>query len=678
MKKKEFLLGIFTLISLILIINFASAEIILNQAPNSIYNLGDFISLQVKVTSPTDAGETFRINLLCSGIETEIYKEFLGIPAGEEVIRKPSIPLVKSFIGNSIGTCRVKYSFGNEMKFTDNFELSNKLIVTLSSDKNEFSPEEQVTISGSVTKESSGIVNGIVNAQLIGENNSKIVEVSDSVKDGKFSFSMQVPKNSPAGKYLIRVNVSESDSKGDLTNIGSANYNILIIQVPKSLEIFFEESAVNPEETLRVKAILHDQTGVPIQTNADISIKNSLGKLVEEKLLSTNEFLEYTIPRGTIPSEYSVFASAEELSNERTFSIKTLEKIDTQIINSTLTITNTGNVPYQKEILIKVGETPFSINVDLKVGQSTKYELSAPNGEYDVEIISSGITSKNSNVALTGNAVNVRESGIISNFFNNTLVWIFIILLLAGIGTILYRKRHKKTFFGYETSPNQKKLHKKENNSTSEKTYERTYEKSSMITSNKAELSLSLKGDKQTASIICLKIKNLHSLRAEKTNYNDVLQEIIRLAEEKKASIYENSENIFFIFSPLKTRTFKNERTALNLANNISNAITAYNRLAREKINAGISVSNGIIIAGLDKGILKFMSMGNFINNSKKIASLSDGEVLLNEELRTKLGAEVKTQKRELSGVTTYSVNEVRDDERSKEFIRRFMQRMRD
>ncbi len=183
-----------------------------------------------------------------------------------------------------------------------------------------------------------------------------------------------------------------------------------------------------------------------------VQIKNSAGKIIERENISTNEFLELQIPNGEQPSEWRIFASSEGLESEQAFSIKQLEKISFQIINSTLTVTNTGNVHYNKTVLVKVGESPLNIDVNLDVGESSKYLLSAPDGEYNVEVMAEGISGRNQNVLLTGKAIDIRETGMIIDFVSNPIVWVFVILVLAGVGAVLYRRRHNRSFFGYPQS----------------------------------------------------------------------------------------------------------------------------------------------------------------------------------------------------------------------------------
>jgi class 3 adenylate cyclase len=189
-------------------------------------------------------------------------------------------------------------------------------------------------------------------------------------------------------------------------------------------------------------------------------------------------------------------------------------------------------------------------------------------------------------------------------------------------------------------------------------------------------LSLSVKGDQQDISLICLRIKNIDRLKESKTDYEPVLQQIVNIAEEQKAYIYGAQDNVFLIYAPTKTKTFRNERTAIDTARKITDLVEEYNKLAREKIILGISANYGTIVAGVEENVMKFMGMGTLMNSAKRLATLSDGELLLSERMRDKLGPDIKTQKKEISGTTTYIIREIRDDEKSKEFIRRFLDRM--
>jgi len=652
-------------ILVIFLINSISAEIVIQQNPSNLYNLGDTMSIPIKITSLSEFGDRFLIKLICNEAETELHREYVLLQAGGEVERNPPIPLIKSFIGDLKGICRLKYVFGTEIKLTNEFTISELININITTKQNEFVPQTEITLEGQAKRENGESVNGFVDMELIRENASGSIFASNTVKNSLFTLKFSLPKETASGQYLLKIKVYEKDSKGEITNTGFYNYNILATQVPTNLEVFIENQELEPSETLRTKAILHDQTGQQISSTSNILIKNGKGKIIEQREISTDEFFELQIPSNNLPDTWTIIASSSELTGQSLLKIKSVEKIETQIVNKTLIIENIGNVLYNHTLLIKIGAESVNVDVLLKVGESKKYGLSAPEGEYNIEVVIDGKSNGNENVFLTGKAIDVQENGF--SLENNTIIWIIIIIVLAFFGIKLFRRWHKKSFFGYPVS---------EKNRPEKKEETIQLKKSSVITKNKAELSLSVKGDQQEVSLVCLKIKNIDKLKESKTNYEEILQKIVNMAEEQKAYIYGAQENIFLIYAPTKTKTFKNERTAINTTRRIESLVREYNKMAREKIILGISVNHGTIVAGAEGNVLKFMSMGTLMNSAKKLASLSDGELLLSEKIRDKLGADIKTQKKEISGTTAYIIKEIRDDEKSKEFIRKFMDRM--
>jgi hypothetical protein len=230
---------------------------------------------------------------------------------------------------------------------------------------------------------------------------------------------------------------------------------------------------------------------------------------------------------------------------------------------------------------------------------------------------------------------------------------------------MIFRKGCKKSFFG--------KIHFKK----SEKIKSTPLAKNSIVGSKMpAKLSLSIKGNKQTASLICLKIKNLKELESIKGNAEETLQKIVNHAEAEKAAIYENGNNLFIILAPALTKTFANERTAIELAQKIKSDLENHNKLYKQKIHFGIAINTGSIITKLEEGTLKFMSMGTLITTAKKIASISKGEILLSEKLREKVMTEVKTEKHVKEKTPVYTIKEIKSKTANKRFISEFIHRL--
>ena len=648
--------------------SFASAEVLVTQQPKGLYNLGDTMSIPVKITTLTDISELFTMRLICNGIETEVYKEYLILSAGDEKKREPYMPLIQSFIGKSTGTCKIKISLGAESQLTNEFQITDLIKVELKNQQTETAPGKEVLVEIEATKENGKAVNGLLELRVLGGNSSENIEVFDTVRNGYGSVTFSFPKETAAGSYLVSINVSEKDSQEEVTNKGFVDYTLRITQVPTNLEILFENNEVEPDSIMKLKTILHDQTGESIDSISFITIKNSEGVVMQQMEQATDTFLELPILYKEPSAEWTVKAESNNLTSESTFKILERAKVKTEILNRTLIITNIGNVYYNNTVTIKIENTTIGVYVSLDIDKSKKYLLSAPNGEYQVEVITlEGDNQVVKGVELTGKVIDIKESseGVV-RIIRHPISWIFMIMILGVFAFFMLKKDYRKSFFGRVNLPLGEKIKRDDAPS----------KKGLLSTANRAELSLSLKGDKQNASIACLKIKNFKEIQSGKGNVKETLQKIVSYAEGKKVNIYENQENIFFILAPVKTKTFDNEKTALDIAQKIKTELTEHNNLFKQKIEFGISLHHGTIVAKSEGEVLKFMSMGTLITTAKKISSISDEEILLSEKTTEKLAANLKTEKHEQSGITYYSIKEIKNRDEHKNFINSFLKRI--
>jgi len=665
---------IFLLIFVILISSFASAEMIITEQPKEFYNMGDIISMPLKIITTNEVNAFFSMYLICNGIETEIHKEYIGLKAGEEKEISASIPLMISFVGKSTGICKIKPMLGKEYILTKEFEISDLITIKSIFEESEFKPEQDIVIEGEAVKKNEEMVQGIVELKIMNKNSS-LIEKIGTVKNGYFYLNFSLPKESKAGQYLVKIDVYEMDSDGQKTNKGFITHNILIKQIPTSLEIVFENSEIDPGTNLNVKSILHDQTGENIESNSIITIKNQKNEILEKTEKLTNDFLNFPIAYNEPPANWTVIAVSNELTAETIFKIKEKQDVKIELINKTLTITNMGNVPYKKLVKVKIGNETLDIDVFLDVDKTQKYFLTAPDGKYKIEIMTDEGNKINETITLTGKTVDVKEvsEGVVS-LMRHPIVWIFIIAILGFITFLVFKKGRKRIFFG-RTDSNKKGKEQKKFWLERKKTIALT--KNSIVnTKNKAELSLSIQGNKQNASIVCLKIKNLKEIQSKKSNAEETLQKIVNIAEENKAVTYENQDNLFFILAPIKTRTFKNETTAVKIAQKTQKILKEYNKLAKQKIDFGISLNYGTIIAKQEKDILKFMSMGTLITTAKKISSISKEEIFLSEKIKDKLSTNIKTAKEQKDKIAVYTIKEIKDREGNKKFIRSFLNRI--
>lgn len=660
--------GIISLILCMFFVSMISAEVVITQQPNDVYNLGDTITVPVKIVALTDASDLLTMRLICNGIETEVYKEYLMMSAGEEKTREPSVPLIQSFLGRPTGTCKIKTIFGSEIKLSEEFSISDLIKLEIKNKTEEVAPGEAAMLEIQATKEDGKDVNGIIELSIALGNSSDDIEIFDTVRNGYGLVAFSFPKETAAGNYLVSVNVTERDSTGEITNKGFLDYNIKIKQIPTSLEIFFENENVEPDTNLNVKAILRDQAGGKIESTAMIEIKNSKGDLISQTEQSTDSFLEFPISYKEPSAIWTVKATSNEISGEAKFRILEKARVNTEILNDTLIVTNTGNIPYNNTVSVKIEETVLNIDVYLKIDESKRYLLSAPDGKYQVEILTEENNQIVGNVPLTGKMISVKEaSGGVVRIIKHPVSWLFIAVILGYFFFVIFKKGYKKSFIGDSNI----------SSNYSTKNILGGQKKTSLFaTTNPAELSLSIKGDKQDANIVCLKIRNFREVYSNKNYIKDTLRSLSALAEERKAFIYENQETILFILAPIKTRTFNNEKNALNLAQKIKEELNEHNRKFKQKIDFGLSMNEGVIVAKQEEGVLKFMSMGTLITIAKKIAAVSNGEVLLSERMRDKLATMTKTEKHEASGVIYHTVKEFKTNEDHSKFLKSFLNRI--
>ena len=622
------------------------------------------MSIPIKITTLTNIASPFTINLICNGVETSILTEYIVLSAGEETERSPQVPLMESIIGRPTGNCILKAILGSETyQLTDEFAISDYVGISIREQKIEAAPEEMIILEGDALKDNGEAVQGIAEVLII-KDNETVIELIDTVQNGYFYFNFSLPQDSTAGQYLVQLNIYENDLSGEKTNKGFVNYNLLITQVPTSLEIVFDTSRVEPGTDLKVKTILHDQTGEPIEATSIITIKNQDNEIMDQLEEATNQFLEFPIYYNEPAAEWKIVALSNRINAENSFEIIEKEDVEINLINRTITILNKGNVPYcNKSVLIKIGNDSVNVDVCLEVDEEQEYILTAPEGEYQVDIISDGEERISQSVMLTGRTIDVKEISRRS-FVRHPLVWIFLIAILGFVAFLFFKKGYKRNFVGYITK------RKKSREALP------LIKGSLLNTKNKAEISLSIKGDKQNVSIICLKIKNLSEIGSKEGIAKESLQKIVDLIEEKKAYTYENNENLFFIFAPVNTKTFSNEKTAIEVAQKIESALTEANRLYKNKIDFGIGLNYGTIVAKKEKGVLQFMSMGTLITTAKKTANASKGTIFLGEKINDKLRTQVKTEKEMHGNTELYKIKEIKTKADHKNFLANFVKRL--
>lgn len=671
-------------------LNFVSAGIYFSEV-NSKYNFGDLVEINVQV-DPVLEGYLLKVDLICQGNKVINFNN-LPDESGNVNIK---LPLNFFTIDETQGECYFSGTYGPDTRESMKFEISRKLNVRLNADSFFANPGEEILISGKAERLNRKVINGEVeitipllnledietvetNEDSVDSNNTaenadadnETAEESEEVPEtvifdagkfygkvtsGDFSVNIILPENSPAGDYRIETLVYE-ESSGKRSGEGTALANLKVFQVLKGIDISLNDQNFDPGETFEFKPFLLDQTGQNVDEEVSVIIRNSELERVYEKIVKSQEVINYQLPTNLEAGNYEIIASGGGFESIKKIYVNEKAIVSFEIINSTLVVTNIGNIPYNKDIEVELNGKSFVKKVELALGESEKFKLSGPEGAYNIKVSDGNSEITQGGVMLTGRFVDVDtisgKTGI-SKF----ALWIIVIVILGGILFFLFRVVYQKKSFAFH--------------SDAKKDIVEIKKEGVIGPQNQADQVLVLKGNKNAAVVLVLKIKNKIG-KLEKTT----LEKSMEYVYQKKGAVYEQGDFIFIIFSSLMTKTNKNEILAAKSAENIINIFGEHNKKFRDKIDFGIGINSGEIINKIDEGKLKFTALGNFIVAAKRLADASDKNIFVTNEFYQRGGSEIKAEKKKIASGEVYEIRRVIDQEKNQEFIKGFVNRMR-
>ena len=649
------------LVMLIVMSSVVSAEIILSQ-PKSLYNLGEEIKLTAEVSSISEG--YFSVDLVCENTHKNVYNSLLT-----KKQTNIALPLVPLYIGNLSGECYFSAEYGKNLKESQRFEISREIEVNFDIKDRTYQPGESVIAKGSAIKKNNLLVGqdmlGYVEISA-GNSNLKYLGV---VKDGKFSVNFTIPENMNAGTYPLIATVYEKDEQGEITNTGEVRVDLKIMQQGKKIEVAINKQTISPKDILEFKVFLYDQSNQVIPGEVMVEIKDSAGTERWKRLVQVGESVNVSLGDNPPSGYWDVIATKDELSSKRLFSVEEVELARFEIDNQTLVIKNIGNIIYQRAVQISIGDSVKILDLKLKVGEEKKFSLLAPPGEYNIKISDGTNTLVQERVPLTGSVISVEDvKGKLGLWTRYPIVWLFLIAVMGVFILMMFQRISKKRAVSYPISDRDYERH----NSGKVKKEARVLKLLPIKTGTavkEAEHVLVLKGERQSVSMIGIKIKNTLA-KISKESLEKAFGEVYDL----KGAVYRAGEYFFIIFSPLLTKSFKNEMQAVKSAVSIQKALEEHNKKFNERIEFGIGVNSGEIINQIEDGKLKFTGLGKTITSIRKIAEISNGEVLIGKELHEKTISSIKTEKHAKEDV--FKIKSIVNVDVNKKFIGDFLKKL--
>ena len=687
------------------------------------------IDLNIRI-DPLEEGLLLNAILFCNDAPVI---EFNNFP-NEEGNVNIKLPLNFNTINQANGDCYFSGTYNSETRKSMNFEISKLLIVRLSSDAFFVNPGEEIIISGSAEKLNGKVVDGEIEIKIplleilpievventdeenseeeseeeteeetdeeseeeteeetdeeseeeTDEESEEETETIDfnagvfyeKVVGGDFSVTINIPENAPAGDYRIDALVYEGN-EDQRSSEGISYANLKVFQILKEIDLRLNNQNFDPGTIMEVRPHLLDQTGVNIDDEVSVIIKNELGERFYEKIVQSQEGLNYEIPKNFVSGYYEVLASNEETEIIKKIFINQKAIVSFELVEDTLIVTNIGNIPYKKGIEIELGGKPFVKLVELELEESTSFKLTGDEGEYDVKISDGNSELTQSGISLTGRAIDVNQIGKGINF-GGPIFWIFLFIILILILLFIFRKVLKKKSFAFHMPKIRKKKQFSESKTSSTITNKTTTSKNipeikktdakGNVIHNQADQVLVLKGHKAHAAILVIKIKN----KLEDTEKKS-LEHAMEAVYSKKGAVYEQGDFIFAMFSPLMTNAKNNEAVAAKVGEEITKTLNDHNQKFKNHIDFGIAINSGEIINKIENDKLKFTALGNFVVSAKRLAESSDKQVLLSKESFQRAGSEVKAEK--VSDGQAYNLRRVVDSEKNNKFIQGFLKR---
>mgnify|MGYP001575827541 CR=1 FL=1 len=648
MQKRDILL---VLLLSILIIPITSAEISFSN-PKETYNAGDEFSIDISFLSLEDASNFLQINIFCDSKSIEVQKSPLSVTKNLEKQITISTRLNPFLIQDLKGTCFIQASFNSEVRQSKKFIISRDISINVSLEKEAYNPGETIKITGTALKLDKSPINGII------EISSEKIQASKtlSFESGSFSVNYEIPEATEAGDHILTISVFEKTSKNETLNQGATALNLNVNQVPKSIDIVLNEQSIKPNNELRYKIFILDQTSKEISDSTNLQIINPRAEITFNEKIDSGKEISNKFQSDSIPGEWTLKALYKDKEIKKTFVVEEFKSLSYEIIEQELIITNNGNVFYDGEIKVIIDNKPTPIDIKLEVGKSKKYKLTAPNGEYQIQISDEKNTESVGTAVLSGRAISVDAItlGITSSKLR-TILWLGIIIILAFILLYLYRKISKSSFIG--KLPKFSSVKKKNYTDLSEQGIEKQETVS--------------QGEKQQASLLVLKIKNLLEIKANKKAMQAINLALLK-AKESRAKIYMSDNYRIIVLSRLLTSKNENELEAVKIAREIKEILEDYNKSESKKIKYGLGLHSGELIIESEQGKYKFTSLGKTISVAKNISESSNNEILVSEAFRVKILGKIRTEK---VSPKLFKLLELKSKHKFEEFSKRFEQR---
>lgn len=425
---------IFIFFFILMLLPLAAAEITLNS-PNNVYSLGDEIAVKLSIAEEQAVDGLISVTLKCGSYDVPFFVNSITI-SPDEAKDIDIEPLKLAKTGECVISAELKkYNDTIDSASTAGFEISGKINISSQINKKYLSPGEKIEIIGTAEKANGVAFNGVGTASF--DDKSSTLKIKE-----RFSYELELDEKIKSGSHRIRLDLSDADG-----NSGSAEYEIIVQNVPTAIGIELNQEAFSPGDDLIAEIMIYGQASEELNDSIAATLYNPWGLNVKTKSTG-NESFTYTFSNDAPPGNWWIYAFGDGIKERKFFFVEEKEKAEFEIANQTLTIRNTGNVKYQKPVQITLcqDENPenaesMMLEVNIPVDGSETFRLSAPNGNYNITL-KTDESEESFPSFLTGKAIAVRTTSL-KGKIPQIIVFSFIMAVIALSVLARYKLKSK-------------------------------------------------------------------------------------------------------------------------------------------------------------------------------------------------------------------------------------------
>lgn len=205
-------------------------------------------------------------------------------------------------------------------------------------------------------------------------------------------------------------------------------------------------------DTFNFKITLYDDNKNKIDGQLSYFIQDFHADIVQEGNINSGDDINFQLPKNPYQGPWKITAKNKDVEANEWFNVGDIKRADIRLEGDNLIIENTGNVPYDKKILIIIGNQDQTADIFLNIRQIKRIKLTAPAGEYTVKVDDGEKQVTQTGVSLTGNVIGVErviEGGFWSKYpmvalFLLSLFLVFVIVSVLKLHDRFANKSGKK------------------------------------------------------------------------------------------------------------------------------------------------------------------------------------------------------------------------------------------